>query len=102
MKLVYVTGNSNKGASLEEVESWVLENGDVPICPYNSSLLTEIYDNKAFTNACLTILERCDFVILAPGWECSEVVEEEIKFAQACNIPIYVFEEDGELAILEE
>lgn len=104
MKVAYIAGKYTDNSSYairnnirraEKVNEWAWKYGYVAICPHtNTQFLDGLCDYEVWATGYLNILERCDFVILVPGWEDSKGTKEEIKFAQMCNIPIYIWCDD--------
>lgn len=75
--------------------------GEVAITPiaYGHNLLklrSFPSDWEFWKNFCLTLLSRCDEMIVykMDGWDKSKGVAEEIKFAELNNIPIKYIEYD--------
>lgn len=113
MKVAYIAGKytddstyaiRNNIRRAEEVNEWAWQNGYAAICPHtNTAFLDGLCNYEVWANGDLAILERCDLVILVPGWEDSKGTREEIKFARMCNIPIYIwrYNSDGDVWLEE-
>lgn len=101
MKVAYIAGAYTSDNSYgvcenilraREVNKWAWEHGYAGISPHmNTAFLDGLCEYQVWATGYINILERCDLVILVPGWEDSKGTQEEIKFAQMCNIPIYVW-----------
>jgi hypothetical protein len=78
-----------------EVAAKMIAEGRVVISPiaYGHTLLSFVEmpsDWKFWQNFCLSILAKCDKLIVCrmPGWDVSRGVAEEIEFAKENNIPV--------------
>lgn len=68
----------------------VWELGVACICPHtNSGFLYGEFPEELFLEGCLTILERCDALLLLPCWEKSEGACIERQMAIEKQIPIF-------------
>ena len=65
--------------------------GYAVICPHSNSAFMSCkgIPEFHFLHGCLTILERCDAVVLLPGWEKSEGAREELQLAYNLKKEIY-------------
>lgn len=66
--------------------------GYAVVCPHSNSAFMSCKDIAEFhfLHGYLTLLERCDVVVLLPGWEKSEGSKEEMQLA--CNLRKEIFE----------
>ncbi len=82
-------------ASLVALELWRM--GAAVICPgKNTFLFDGALKREAWLKGDLEIIDRCDAVVLAPGWHDSEGATAE--YAHACDrsIPVFDWETDRE------
>lgn len=65
--------------------------GYAVVCPHSNSAFMSCkgIPEFHFLHGCLTILERCDAVVLLPGWEKSEGAREELQLAYNLKKEIY-------------
>jgi len=74
----------------EEVSLEVWKMGAVAVCPhtmtrhFQDSLLDEVWPSGL-----LSVMYRCDAVVLVPGWERSKGTQAEIREAFARGIPVF-------------
>jgi hypothetical protein len=105
VKLVYIAGpfrattpwaveqNIRRAEELA-LEVWAL--GAVAVCPHtNSRFFDKLIPDKVFLDGYLTLLARCDAVLLTGSWETSEGTRNERTYADVHKIP--VFETLGDL-----
>jgi hypothetical protein len=45
--------------------------------------------DEEWLKVCLSLMERCDFVVLIPGWEDSPGAQVEVEHAHKCGIPVF-------------
>lgn len=70
-------------------------NGLTAICPQmNTAHFDSVADAETFYIGDLEILERCDAVLMVPGWEGSFGARMEKIYARKMGIPIYHSVED--------
>ena len=63
----------------------------MPFCPHMNSFWMDkkVNNLNVFIEGDLKVLKRCDAILMLKGWENSEGVLIEIKFAKENNIPIF-------------
>lgn len=106
--LVYVagpyTGDDLKETSenirfARNVAAALWNQGHTVICPHSNSAHMEDevdFDHAEWINRSLILLERCDAVVMIPGYLDSTGAMCELKYAKDFEIPIYCWdEEDG-------
>lgn len=104
-KMIYVAGPYS-GKTKEEVKrniheaellgQQLLDRGVLPIIPHK---ITSFWDEWGalihWTHAdwlekfCFPLIDRCDGILMAPGWEFSVGSLKEIEYAEPRNVPIY-------------
>src|SRR5689334_3714622 len=100
MKVVYVAGpfrgpthwaiaQNIRAAEALALEVWKLGNVAVIYPHANTAHFTGELQDRAFLEADLEILRRCDAVIFTPDWERSEGAIDEREEAIVHNIPIF-------------
>lgn len=57
--------------------------------------------DACFLQADLTVLRRCDLVVLVPGWRESEGARAEVAEARRLGIPVYEWAGEGQLEPLD-
>ncbi len=63
--------------------------GFAVICPHlNSALMDGIVPDKSFLEGDIAILERCDFIVMVPGWTESKGAKNELEAARAAGLDI--------------
>ena len=71
----------------------LLRRGYAAICPHTMTALGEEHwpdlSPEVYLVADLELLDRCDLLLVLPGWETSEGTKGEIARARELNIPIY-------------
>lgn len=76
----------------------LLRLGYAVICPHkNTALLDGVMGNNDanfWLKMDLVMLERCDCIVMIPGWERSEGAKAEKKFAESKGIPIFYWPRD--------
>ena len=76
----------------------LLRLGYAVICPHkNTALLDGTLgedDSYIWIEGDLVMLERCDCIVMIPGWERSEGAKAEKKFAESKGIPIFYWPRD--------
>lgn len=106
MKIVYTIGPIRSPLGMDAIfencmrarriarELWLM--GYAVICPQVNSLFMDGHDlgHDEFIAGDLAILERCDAVVLLPGWSESVGCREEKAHAHKHGIPVYYFEKD--------
>jgi hypothetical protein len=69
-------------------ELWRL--GYAVICPHsNTALFDGVVPDETVMQGDITILAKCDLVVLAANWEKSGGTRDEIIFAKHSGIPVY-------------
>jgi nucleoside 2-deoxyribosyltransferase len=64
--------------------------GFVALCPHaNTSLFDGELPDDAYRNGDLTLMERCDAVLLLDGWERSSGTREEVRTAKRMGLPVF-------------
>ena len=92
-KTVWETRLNIRMAEAVALELWRM--GYACICPHkNTALLDGACPDETWLKGDLVLLARCDFVVLAPGWENSQGTLDEISFAKDHGIPVYESLED--------
>ena len=107
MRLAYVAGpyRSKLGAwgvaqNIERArvvarELWLM--GFAVICPHaNTSMMDGTDTDAMFLDGDLVMLERCDFIVMLPGWEASDGAKGELEHARACGLPAFFWPDDHE------
>ena len=107
MKLIYVAGpfrsrNPNGSSNSWGVQKNVMnamavalevwKTGNPAICPHANTMFFQDADgvkDGVWLDGDLVMLERCDAIIFAPGWENSSGSRTEHMFATEHNIPIF-------------
>ena len=107
MKLAYTAGpyraktlhgvmENIRAAELTAIDLWRI--GFAVICPHkNTALLDGTLgedDSHIWIEGDLVMLERCDCIVMIPGWERSEGAKAEKKFAESKGIPIFYWPRD--------
>ena len=104
MKLAYVAGpyraasesavvRNIRNAEAVAAELWKI--GFAVICPHmNSALMNGICPDHVWLQGDLVMLERCDLVVLAPGWKSSSGTLAEINRANERGIPVFEWPKD--------
>jgi hypothetical protein len=99
MKVIYVAGpyragtergvlNNIRNAEAVAIEVW--RAGFVALTPHlNTRLFGGICSDDVWLNGALELMQRCDGVILVPGWEKSSGTIAEIEKAKNLNIPVF-------------
>lgn len=72
--------------------------GYYPVVPHKN---TEHYEDKGigqpdqfYLDGTLTLMEKCDFLLIVPNWEGSSGTCGEINRAHSLGLPIYFLSED--------
>lgn len=96
MKLVYIAGPFRAPNAWEveqnirRAESLALEvwkAGAACICPHaNTRFFSGATPDEVWLRGDLEILNRCDAVLLAPGWEQSAGARAELRFAESTGL----------------
>ena len=100
MKLIYIAGpyrskHGRIGVALNILrarriarELWRL--GLAAICPHlNTALMDGTVPDEAFLAGDIEMLERCDGIVMAPGWERSAGSLDELTFARDHAIAVF-------------
>ena len=99
-KVVYVAGPYRAKTKIgvlanilraRKVARQLWKQGYAVVCPHSNSAFMSCkgIPEFHFLHGCLTILERCDAVVLLPGWEKSEGTREELQLAYNLKKEIY-------------
>lgn len=104
MRLLYVAGKY-RGPSLWEIENnvrraeevafelWLL--GAAVICPHtNSRFFHGILPDEDLLDGTRVIMERCDGIVLIPGWEDSIGARAERAMAYSRRLSQFIWPED--------
>lgn len=101
LKLIYLAGPYSTGSILEiadhicqgrDMAIELMERGYAPYCPWldwELAVRKHRLTVEHFKQCGLTILAKCDAMLLLPGWEDSRGTREEIAFARMLNIPVF-------------
>jgi len=105
MKLAYVAGpyrastESGVVANIRAAEAVAVDlwqKGYAVICPHkNTALFGGLAPDDVWLKGDLVMMERCDFVVLVPGWQFSSGTQAEVKRARERGIPVYEWPELG-------
>jgi hypothetical protein len=99
MKLAYVAGpyrastesgvvQNIRNAEAVAVELW--KKGYAVICPHkNTALFGGLAPDEVWLKGDLVMMERCDLVVLVPGWHTSSGTRAEVARAKELGIPMY-------------
>ncbi len=102
MLLVYIAG-PYRGKTPQEVElniasakqiaKLVARKGYMPVTPHLNTqgfeLIAPDLPDEFWLEGTLELMRRCDYVVLAPGWEVSSGTRKEIEIAKSLGIPVY-------------
>lgn len=107
MQLVYVAGKYS-GETREEVQANIdlaetvgkalLKNGCAPLIPHkitshwDTDPQFQRFEHKDWMRACIVMLNKCDAIIMCPGWQDSKGARQEHEYATICGIPVLVFD----------
>lgn len=107
MRVIYIAGpyRDNRGeffvrrniATAEREAVFVWSIGAAALCPHkNSGGLggAAALPDETWLAGGLELLYRCDAVYMIEGWQASAGSRDEMKFAQAHNIPVLLSRED--------
>ena len=104
MRLAYVAGPYRAASesavvrnirNAEAVAAELWKAGLAVICPHmNTALMGGICSDDVWLRGDLVMLERCDLVVLVPGWQASIGTLAEVDRARACGIPVYEWPKD--------
>jgi hypothetical protein len=76
----------------EECAALAWEQGFIPICPHtNSRFFDKLLHDDTFLNGYLEILDRCNSVILLPGWQYSAGSKVELKHAVERKMHLFIY-----------
>jgi hypothetical protein len=99
MKLAYIAGPyraptaSGIVANIRAAEAVAIRAmalGYAPITPHmNTALWDGLFPDETFLLAGLAMIDRCDVLVLVPGWIDSAGTLMEIKRARVRGIPVY-------------
>jgi hypothetical protein len=75
----------------EELSLKVWQNDMAAVCPHtNTRFFQGAADDDVWLKGDLEILERCDAVLLAPGWKDSRGTIAEVSRANDLKLPVFV------------
>jgi hypothetical protein len=107
MKLVYIAGPYSGGDYLEidthiamarTAAAWLAEHGIGFICPHLNSAhfeaVTPEVPNDYWYQLGVALLQRCDAILLLPGWEQSVGSLLEVSTSRDAEIPVFYFEDE--------
>lgn len=106
MKLAYTAGpyraqnprgivENIRKAEAVALELWRL--GFAVVCPHkNTSLFDGAAPDEVWLRGDLVIVERCDLVVMIPGWEKSSGSRAERERALDLNIPVFCWPQDAD------
>lgn len=84
-----------RAAEAVALELWRM--GVPTICPHkNTALFDGAADDAVWLRGDLEMLRRCDVLVLVPTWKTSRGTQAEVQFAQAHDIPVFVWEQPNE------
>lgn len=79
------------------VELWKM--GFAVICPHaNTILMDGACPDEVWLKGDLVMVERCDLIVMIPGWQRSQGAFAEMDHAVAHGVPVYYW--DGEQSLL--
>lgn len=83
-----------KNCRVAEQISWeVWKAGGAPICPHMNTLNYQgSLPDKIWLDGDISILLRCDALLVCPGWENSSGTKAEIQAAEEADIPVFYYE----------
>lgn len=83
----YYVEQNCRNAEAIAIRLW--EMGAAVICPgLNTRLLDGRLPDNVWLTGDLAIIERCDLVVLAPGWTSSLGAQAEKAHAKHCGVPV--------------
>jgi nucleoside 2-deoxyribosyltransferase len=86
----------------EAVAAELWKAGFAVICPHmNTALMGGICPEDVWLNGDLVMLERCDLLVLVPGWRASVGTLAEVARANERGIPVYEWPKDRRALLLE-
>lgn len=96
--LIYVSGKytgevDTNIAAAREIAAALWQMGHAVICPHTNTAHFEEYatiNYEQFIAGDLTMIARCDALVMVPGWEGSRGARTEWAHATSLGIPIYV------------
>lgn len=78
-----------------DIAMLVWARGHVPLCPHlNSMLMDGQVPDEDFISGDLLLLERCDGILMLPGWEDSVGARRELAHARQCHVREYFAPQD--------
>ena len=99
MKIVYVAGPFRGKTAwdveqnvrrAEEMGFKVAELGAMPLMPHaNTRFFNGLFTDDFWITGTLCLLERCDAMIVLPGWENSTGTKGEIRLCEDRDIPYF-------------
>ncbi len=103
MQLAYVAGpyraDSESGviANIRRAEAVAImlwQMGYAVLCPHkNTALFGGLCPDDVWLKGDLVMMERCDLVVLVPGWQESSGTRAEVERARELGIPVREWEE---------
>lgn len=92
---IYYHNQNIRKAEAVAIEIWKL--GAVCICPgLNTYLFDGVAPDDVWLRGDLEILERCDGIVMVPGWEKSTGATHERNHATLHGIPVFYWPQDVE------
>jgi nucleoside 2-deoxyribosyltransferase len=91
------TRDENVGAA-RRITKEAIAAGHAAICPHKNfeALEEELgWEASDWLEMDFEIIDRCDALLVVPGWRNSHGTQREIEYADEHGIPVYYYEEDG-------
>jgi hypothetical protein len=84
----YYVGRNIRAAADIAVELWRM--GYAVLTPHlNTAFFGGAAPDEVWLKGDLVMLERCDLVVLVPGWHTSSGTRAEVNRAHECGIPVF-------------
>jgi hypothetical protein len=97
----YLISQNIEKAKQISIELWSF--GWAVVCPHlNTARFGGAYGlpDEVWLKGDLTIIKRCDIVVVIPGWRFSNGTKHEIEVAKQAGIPVYFWENDKDRIFL--